>query len=258
MQSEHIYETLFVRQLFNEMSATYGTVNLISSFGFCRRWRRQCLGQLSIPESITVIDLMTGMGELCPAVGRSIGPGGKIVAVDNSPVMCRKAQENHVGRLACELEIREEDALCSQIPDDSADVVVSSFGLKTFSRDQTIRLAREIHRILKPGGTFSFIEISVPPSRWLRIPYLLYLNNVIPLIGKLLMGNPDNYRMLGVYTIAFGDCRSAITAFQDAGLNTKLRSYFWGCATGLVGEKPNSSRAATTQDGEEGDAIVKA
>ncbi|WP_231744230.1 class I SAM-dependent methyltransferase [Stieleria neptunia] len=247
MPSEQIYETLFVRQLFNEMSATYGTVNLISSFGFCRRWRRQCLAQLSMPKSSTVIDLMTGMGELCPGVEARIGPGGKIVAVDNSPVMCHKARENHDGRLTCELEIREEDALCSQVPDASADVVLSSFGLKTFSSEQTTRLAHEVHRILKPGGTFSFIEISVPPSRWLRTPYLFYLNKLIPVIGRILMGNPDNYRMLGVYTVAFGNCGSAVTAFQAAGLNTSLRSYFWGCATGLVGEKPNPSRAATSQ-----------
>jgi ubiquinone/menaquinone biosynthesis C-methylase UbiE len=222
------------------MSATYGVVNLITSFGFCRRWRRQCISQLSIPADGTVVDLMTGMGELCPTVASLIGPRGKIVAVDNSPIMCRKARENHDGRLSCVLDVLEEDALCSQIPDGTADVVVSSFGLKTFSNEQARKLAYEVIRILKPGGSFSFIEISVPPSRWLRMPYLLYLNKLIPVIGRMLMGNPDNYRMLGVYTMAFGDCRAAVTAFQEAGLNTNLQSYFFGCATGLVGNKPHA------------------
>ncbi|WP_233903071.1 class I SAM-dependent methyltransferase [Stieleria maiorica] len=228
---------MFVRQLFNEMSATYGIVNLVSSFGFCRRWRRQCIEQVSYAESLTVVDLMTGMGELCPAIAKRIGPRGKIVAVDNSPVMCGKARQNHDGRLGCDLDVREEDALGSQIPDASVDVVVSSFGLKTFSHEQTVALAHEVHRILKPGGSFSFIEISVPPARWLRVPYLFYLHTLIPIIGRVLMGNPDNYRMLGVYTVAFGDCQSAISAFQQAGLDPSRRSYFFGCATGLVGRK---------------------
>jgi len=238
LQSERIYDPLIVQQLFDEMSATYGVVNLITSFGFCRRWRRQCVSQLSIPADATVVDLMAGMGELGPAVARRIGPRGKIVAVDNSPIMCHKARQNHNQRISCVLDIREEDALCSQIPDAIADVVVSSFGLKTFSKEQTRKLALEVYRILKPGGSFSFMEISVPPSRWLQMPYLLYLNRWVPVVGRILMGNPDNYRMLGVYTMAFVDCRAAITAFQEAGLVTNLQSYFFGCATGLVGNKP--------------------
>ncbi|WP_182866683.1 class I SAM-dependent methyltransferase [Rhodopirellula sp. JC639] len=240
-----IYDPNFVRQLFDEMSATYGIVNLISSFGFCRRWRRQCIEQLSYRESLTVVDLMTGMGELCPAIAKRIGPGGKIIAVDNSPVMCRKAWQNHDGRLGCELDIREEDALGSEIPDASADRVVCSFGLKTFSLDQTVALAHEVHRILKPGGSYSFIEISVPPARWLRVPYLFYLHQLIPIIGRILMGNPDNYRMLGVYTVAFGDCHTAVAAFRQAGLDPSRRSYFFGCATGLVGAKPQTPSNAS-------------
>ena len=36
MPSEDIYQAQFVRTLFDEMSATYGITNVISSFGFCR------------------------------------------------------------------------------------------------------------------------------------------------------------------------------------------------------------------------------
>ena len=232
---EIIYDPSFVQKLFDEMSATYGLVNLVSSFGVCRKWRQYCLRQIEISSGCTTVDLMTGMGELCPEVAQRLGPQGRIVAVDISPVMCAQAQQHQKSRFSCTVEIMEADALCSSIPDDSADVVVSSFGLKTFSLRQIERLAQEVKRILKPQGTFSFVEISVPPAGWLKVPYLFYLNRLIPMIGRLLLGNPENYRMLGIYTRAFGSCHRVVSAFRNAGLETEVRSFWLGCATGLVG-----------------------
>ncbi len=255
MSEERIYEPLFVRNLFDEMSATYATVNWVSSFGFCERWRRQCVEQVEMASGQVVVDLMTGMGELCPRIAARVGRRGRVVAIDYSPVMCRIARrriakhQNAKHRIKkldqqdgaeCAIEITEADALCSGIPSGSADVVIASFGLKTFSREQIRSLAVEVKRILKPNGRFSFIEISVPDARWLRIPYLFYLNHVIPLIGWIFMGNPDNYRMLGVYTRAFRDCGAACDTFRDVGFEVETRSFFWGCATGLVGQKKPS------------------
>jgi len=60
---EQIYEPQFVASLFDEMSATYGITNYISSFGFCERWRRQPLEVTRLQPGMLVVDLMTGMGE---------------------------------------------------------------------------------------------------------------------------------------------------------------------------------------------------
>jgi demethylmenaquinone methyltransferase/2-methoxy-6-polyprenyl-1,4-benzoquinol methylase len=185
-----------------------------------------------------VVDLMTGMGELCPDLARRLGPAGTVRAVDLSPEMCRRARDQ-ARRCRCRVDVVEADALEADLPAGSADAVVSSFGLKTFSADQLTRLAARVARVLRPGGCFSFVEISVPPARWLRWPYLFYINRVIPLVGRAFLGNPDNYRMLGTYTVAFGDCRRARAAFAGAGLVVHPASYFFGCATGVYGHKPN-------------------
>ena len=39
--------------------------------------------------------------------------------------------------------------------------------------------------------------------RLLRWPYLFYIKHVIPWVGRAFLGNPQNYRMLGVYTEEF-------------------------------------------------------
>lgn len=238
-RDDRLYDPAFVRRLFDEMAGTYGVVNLIASFGFAARWRRQCLRLVPVRPGAAALDLMTGMGELVPDLARRVGPEGSVRAVDLSPVMCRLARK-HISRAGCPVEVVEADALGPDLPPGSADAVVSSFGLKTFDAGQTERLAAQVARALKPGGAFALVEISVPPNRWLRRPYLFYLRHVIPWVGRLFLGNPDNYRLLGVYTEAFGDCRGAAEAFARAGLAVRPASFFFGCATGLHGHKPAS------------------
>jgi demethylmenaquinone methyltransferase/2-methoxy-6-polyprenyl-1,4-benzoquinol methylase len=61
---EQIYQRQFVAGLFDDMAATYGLVNVITSFGFCVWWRRQCARLAPLRPGMLVCDLMTGMGEL--------------------------------------------------------------------------------------------------------------------------------------------------------------------------------------------------
>ena len=157
-----IYDPSFVQQLFDEMARTYGLVNVISSFGFCRIWRRQCIRQIEIPQGCNAVDLMTGMGELCLDLAGRVGSDGNILAVDISPVMCKKARRYEAGQLPCHVEVIEADALCSDLPSDHADVVVSSFGLKTFSTPQLYKLAEEVQRILKQMGCFRLSKYLCP------------------------------------------------------------------------------------------------
>lgn len=232
-----IYDPTFVGRLFDEMARTYGFVNLIASFGFAHRWRRQCVRSIRIAPGSSVLDLMSGMGELCPDLLRRIGPVGQLQTIDISPVMCAKARERLHVQDPSRLKIIQGDALHCPLPDESVDYVVCSFGLKTFNRQQIEQLAMEVYRVLRPGGQFAFLEISVPTKRLLRWPYMLYLRQVIPVIGRFALGNPDNYRLLGVYTTAFQDCQQAAECFQAAQLQVEYQSYFFGCATGLTGMK---------------------
>jgi ubiquinone/menaquinone biosynthesis C-methylase UbiE len=88
------------------------------------------------------------------------------------------------------------------------------------------------------------IEISVPPSRLLRVLYLFYLKVCIPLLGALLLGNPENYRLLGVYTERFVNCQRFAAMLERSGLEVHYHSHFAGCATSVSGSKP---RAVTTR-----------
>lgn len=244
MPLENLYNPQFVKQLFDEMAATYGVINLISSFGFCQRWRKQCVRQVTIKPGMVVFDLMTGMGECWHLVNHTLLNTGTVVALDLSSAMCQRGGLWRHSLPLLDIGIVQQDILCNGLAANGADCIISSFGLKTFSLEQQCTLAAEVQRILKPGGVVSFVEISVPPNFLLRILYLFYLKYCIPLIGKLFLGNPDNYRLLGIYTKNFGDCSAFATALARAGLQVTRLSFFFGCATGVRAVKPGASSLA--------------
>jgi len=235
VQAEDRYSSSSIRKLFDEMAATYGIVNLVSSFGFCVVWRRQATFGLRLSEGSHVVDLMSGMNELCRSLSVHAPRMLSVTAVDMSPEMVRRARNDWPFRITTRLE----DALTWDFESESADAVVSSFGLKTLNRDQQLQLSERVARLLRLGGVFSFVEISVPPVRLLRLMYLFYLNCVIPWIGRLFLGNPSNYRMLGVYTQEFGSCKHFAECLREQGMQVTETSHFFGCATGVRGLKTN-------------------
>ena len=234
MYSHNRYEASSVRQLFDDMASTYGHVNLLSSFGFTVRWRNQVVADLPLASAACVVDLMSGMGELWRSLAPGLASSARLIGIDFSTQMTRRTRRDW----AFATDVWVTDALEVDGASVQADVVVSSFGLKTLSAGQQARLAGRVAEILKPGGAYSFIEISVPPSRFLRPAYMFYLKRVIPLVGRLLLGNPDCYRMLGIYTEAFGNARHFASCLRHAGLEATETTHFFGCATGVRGVKP--------------------
>lgn len=184
-----------------------------------------------------VVDLMTGMGESWPFVLNKIGTKGELVALDFCPEMIHFAEQQKQHFPGFSVNILQENALKSSIPDHYADAVISTFGLKTFNPEQLDQLAEEVWRILKPGGTFAMIEVSKPSFWALRYPYLFYLKKVIPKLGKLFLRDPESYQMLGVYTELFENSQQAQKTFERAGFEVQYLRFFAGCATGIYGTK---------------------
>ena len=234
--SQDIYDPKFVEALFDSMSGSYSRMNYITSFGFSERWRRELVEQVAIEQDSVVVDLMTGMGECWKFILRN-SRSGKLIGLDFSIEMIDRARLNRARFANREIEILKEDVFRNSIPDQSADVVVSGFGLKTFNEAQLQQLAVQIKRILKPGGRFSLVDVSVPKSTVLRTLYMFYLKKAIPILGFLFLGNPESYRMLGVYTAAFENAKQVLVIFESQGFEVEYVEYFFGCASGIKGRK---------------------
>lgn len=229
------YEDEFVASLFDTMSGSYSRMNYVTSFGFSELWRRQCVESAEIQPGKITVDLLSGKGECWRTIFKNSDHASKLIAIDFSEEMNKAAhirKKKHPNR---DIEILNENVFKNSIPDQAADFVVSGFGLKTFSNEQLELLAKETERMLKVGGKFSFVDISVPKGKMLRLFFMFYLKNIIPILGKIFLGNPDSYRMLGIYTTEFGNAEKVAEIFRKYKFEVKYVPYFFGCASGITG-----------------------
>lgn len=233
----NIYNPEYVKGLFNKMSSSYERMNFITSFGFSIRWRRQFLEAFKQTQhKAEIIDLLTGMGETWNATKNKL-PNSTLTVLDFSDGMLKYAKQKSETKYNNEIILLQQDILKNKLPSNHYDFVTCAFGLKTFNDEQLNVLALETKRILKSGGQFSFIEVSKPNNRILKTLYGFYLGKIIPILGRLLLGNPEEYKMLWQYTNKFDNAKKATEIFADTGLKTEFNSYFYGCATGFYGTK---------------------
>jgi SAM-dependent methyltransferase len=99
----------------------------------------------------TVVEIGSGAG----ANFRYVQPGTKVIAVEPNPYMHRSlrlAAERH----GIELEIRDVVGERIDLPDSSTDAVISSLVLCTVANPSQV--VSEVHRVLRPGGRYSYLE----------------------------------------------------------------------------------------------------
>lgn len=239
-QDIDIYDPAFVKGVFDRCSDTYIRFSWLCSFGFTERWRQQCVAALRLadPDGAIGYDLMAGSGEVWPHLLRRHPRIAAITAVDISSGMHRHAMDRLHRHRAQKIEFIEDDVLASRLPQASADFVVSTFGLKTFTPTQHRRLAELVAHALKPGGAFSMIEASDPKGWWLRPLYLFHLKVVLPLVERLWLRGAEDFAMIGTYSTNFGDAAEFAEMLRAEGLEVRFTRYFFGCATGVSGSKP--------------------
>lgn len=237
---EDIYDPAFVKGVFDRCSAKYIGFSYACSMGFTERWRRQCVAAMPAPNAAAPrgYDLMAGTGEVWPHLLQRLPQISEIVAVDISSGMHQRAMQRLHRTRNDRIRFIEDDVLRSDLPDASADFLVSTFGLKTFNAVQQEALAKLTARVLKPGGVFSYVEASDPRGWTLRGLYLLHLQRVLPAIERTLLRGAQDFAMIGIYCANFGDCAGFAQALQDEGLECSVGRYFFGCATGVAGRKP--------------------
>lgn len=237
---DSFYKPEFVRDLFDKMSGSYERMNYITSFGFSIRWRKQSVSWFpSAEEKVKILDLMCGMGETWSFLRRKF-PNAEIDALDFSPEMLKFAEARNKNKFDNKIRIIEEDFLKNTLKSEHYDYVVCAYGLKTFDEEQIQFLAKETARVLKTGGKFSFVEVSKPKFPILLLTFGFYLENIIPVLGKIFLGNPEQYQMLWKYTERFGNVEKVLPIFADHFSLVATMNHFGGCATTILGFKNNN------------------
>jgi arsenite methyltransferase len=106
-----------------------------------------------------VVDVGSGGGFDSLIAAKMVGPSGRVIGVDMTPAMLKKARFSATVAGITDVEFRQGFGEALPVEDDWADVVISN-GVLNLMPDKDAAL-REIARVLKPGGRMQIGDILV-------------------------------------------------------------------------------------------------
>lgn len=176
-----------VQGMFAALAPAYDRFNRLSSLGLDAAWRRRAVARVRPGQR--VLDLGCGTGDLALEAAKRAGPSGRVTGADFAGPMldlaAAKAAAGGPDRAPVDWVRAPADAL--PFADGSFDVVVSAFVLRSLAGIRR-GAAREVARVLAPGGIACLLELTKPRGAVLGALHGLYLSAAIPVIGRLAAG----------------------------------------------------------------------
>jgi len=201
--------------MFGRVARRYDLLNHLLSAGLDRRWRRMAVRELPEDRHAAVLDLCGGTGDVSVELLRA-GRAARVVCCDFSRpmlVLARDKFRRH-GYVSRSLTV-EGDGLRLPFASSAFDGATVAFGIRNLS-DMDLGF-REMHRVLRPGGTLVVLEFSRPHVPVLSSVYRFYLMRVLPRLGDRVSGSSGPYGYLARTITGFPDPPVLAGRIRDAG-----------------------------------------
>jgi demethylmenaquinone methyltransferase / 2-methoxy-6-polyprenyl-1,4-benzoquinol methylase len=213
-----------VREMFTQIAPRYDLLNHLLSMQLDRLWRARTAkilrSILNRPNAL-VLDLCCGTGDLAFALSRA--GKARILGADFAHTMLVRARAKSTtlfpsGNANARIAFFEADALCLPFVGASFDLVTAAFGFRNLANYEAG--LREIHRVLKPGGTLAILEFSEPPQGFLGDLYRWYFTRVLPRVGWLISGHQTAYTYLPKSVARFFRPRELAALMRSVGYDS--------------------------------------
>lgn len=201
--------------MFDRIALSYDRINRILSLGQDLRWRKTLAYFLPAKPHLELLDLATGTGDQVLAALKMHPSIARVVGVDLSSQMLEQARR----KLSSNSKVHFLTADATHLPfsNESFDAVSCSFGIRNMP--DSMKALKEMHRVLRPGGTALILEFAVP--RFPIRPFVLfYLRHILPKVGGYLSADHSAYTYLNQTIESYPSGTAFLNWMKEAGFKT--------------------------------------
>ncbi|MBF0490825.1 MAG: ubiquinone/menaquinone biosynthesis methyltransferase [Candidatus Omnitrophica bacterium] len=225
------------KSFFNQLAPKYDRLNEIISLGQQQRYKADAIAVLKLEQGMRVLDVCTGSGDMALGMRESCD-GLHIDAVDAASAMLIIAKDKARRLEARNVYFYEASALELPFKDNTFDAIMMSFGLRNL-KDMSLGL-KEMYRVLKPGGTFTTLDLGKPEGHWQKALYHIYYERLMPWLGKVVFHRNEynSFAYLSISNKYFPSSKEVMGMMAGAGFrNIYDKKYMLGGVAQQVGEK---------------------
>jgi demethylmenaquinone methyltransferase/2-methoxy-6-polyprenyl-1,4-benzoquinol methylase len=187
-----------VDDVFHKVARRYDLMNDLMSAGLHRAWKDALVTAINPPKSerdFALLDVAGGTGDVSFRTIAAGGAGTRATVADINAEMLGVGRERAYAQgLDDVVTFVDTNAESLPFPDRNFDTVSIAFGIRNVPRID-VALA-EMHRVVRIGGRFLCLEFSNVDVPGLDALYQLYSFNVVPAIGRAVVGDAEPYRYL--------------------------------------------------------------
>jgi len=228
-----------IQAMFGGISSRYDLMNHLMTAGLDRGWRRVAAAQTVLAPFTRVLDACCGTGDLAFTLA-DMYPASEVTGLDFTEAMLERARAKAAARerrgLRAPLFVRG-DLLALPFADAEFAAVTVGWGVRNVP--DVARAFAEMRRVTRPGGRVVCLESTQPPHGPGGSFHLVWTGRVVPLLGRLVTGDPDAYAYLPASVEAFPRARGLAAIMSRAGLvRVRYRRFGFGAVAIHVGEVP--------------------